>query len=316
MTLSLPSPTASRPAIASSVDDLVGNTPLLRLSFPDVPPSVRLLAKLEMFNPLSSVKDRAALWMLREAERTGDLVPGGTVIEATSGNTGIALAALSAGRGYRCLLVMPDSATAERRNILRAFGADIVLTPHELGLAGTIARALELHRETPGSWLAAQERNPANVAAHYATTGPEIWDACGGDVDVFVCGVGTGGTLTGVARCLKERRDMHVVAVEPAASPVMSEGWAGPHTIAGIGGGMIQPNTDLSVVDEVVTVTDADATGTARALLGTAGIFVGTSSGAAAHASRVVAARQRWAGATVVTLLPDTGERYVSLWTE
>lgn len=301
--------------IASSIADLIGNTPLLRLSYPDVPDSVRVLAKLEMFNPLSSVKDRAALHMILEAERSGALDPaGGTVVEYSSGNTGISLAALCAVRNHRCIILMPDSATEERRAILRVFGAEIVLTPAEEGLLGTIARAEELHRSLPGSWLVDQSKNQANTAAHYGTTGPEIWQDCGGEVDVLVIGVGTGGTLTGIARYLKERRDVHVIAVEPTNSPVLSGGEHSPHKIPGIGGGFIQENTDLGCIDEIVTVSDEDAATATVELVRSAGVFVGVSSGAAAHASRVVARRPEFANATIVTLLPDTGERYLSIW--
>ncbi|GAA3425992.1 PLP-dependent cysteine synthase family protein [Streptosporangium sandarakinum] len=315
MTVSLQPPVATGQAVVSSLEELVGDTPLLRLALPDCPPDVRLLAKLEMLNPLSSVKDRAALRMILEAERSGALPPsGGTVIEASSGNTGISLAALCASRGHRCVIVLPDNATEERRAILRAFGAEIVLSPYQEGLLAAIERGVQLHRSIPGSFLVGQERNPANVAAHYETTGPEIWNACGGSVDVFVCAVGTGGTLTGVARYLKERGDVHVVAVEPAGSPVLSGGERGPHRIPGIGGGFINPVTDVTCIDEVVTVTDGDAIGTARDLARHSGLFAGISSGAAVHAARVLAGRERWAGATIVTILPDSGERYLSIW--
>lgn len=303
-----------KPEIASSVEDLIGNTPLLQLSYPDVPTSVRLLAKLEMFNPLSSVKDRAARHMIREAERSGVLTDGVTVVEATSGNTGISIAALCAVRGYRCVLVMPDNATEERRRILRAFGAELVLTPFEEGLVGTMARAQEVAGSIPGSFYVGQDHNPDNPAAHYATTGPEIWAACGGEVDVFVCGVGTGGTMTGVARYLKERTDVHVVALEPAGSPVLSGGERGPHKIFGIGGGIIQDNTDLGCIDEILLVSDEDAAAATVDLARSSGLFVGVSSGAAAHASRVIARRPEWSEATIVTILPDTGERYLSIW--
>jgi len=296
------------------MDELVGNTPMLRLSFPDLPADTRLLAKLEMFNPLSSVKDRAALGMLRAAERAGVLHPGVTVVEATSGNTGISLAALCAVRGYRCVLVMPDNATDERRRILRAFGAELVLSPHQDGLVGTMARAREVAGAIPGAIYVGQDHNPDNAAAHYAGTGPEIWTATGGAVDVLVCGVGTGGTLTGTARYLKEHTDVHVVAVEPAGSPVLSGGERGPHTIYGIGGGIVQDNTDTTLIDEVLTVTDDAAAATTVTLAKRFGLFAGVSSGAAVHAAHTVAARPEWAGATVVTILPDTGERYLSIW--
>jgi cysteine synthase A len=300
--------------IATSVSDLVGNTPLLRLSFPDVPESVRLLAKLEMFNPLSSVKDRAALNMIREAERDGRLRPGGTVIEYSSGNMGIALAAMCAARGYRYISVMPDNATIERHQMLRAFGAQIVVTDHKGGLVETIERAKAVQRSIPGSWLVDQGVNPHNAATHYVWTGPEIWTALDGGIDVLVCGVGTGGTISGTARYLKERREVHVVAVEPETSASISGGIVDAHRIPGIGPGFVQDNTDLSVIDEVLTVSDADAAATTRELAALNGLLVGISAGAATFASRTVAARQEWAGATIVTILPDTGERYLSFW--
>ncbi|GAB2846204.1 PLP-dependent cysteine synthase family protein [Lentzea nigeriaca] len=304
----------ARPLVVETVEDLVGNTPLMRLSLPGTRPDITVLAKLEMFNPLSSVKDRAALHMLRHAERTGLLPPtGGTVVEASSGNTGISLAALCAARGHRCIIVLPDNATNERQDLLRAFGAEIVFSPFQDGLVAAIAKAQEVHRSLPGSWLAAQDKNPVNVQAHYETTGPEIWRDTGHDVDVLVCAVGTGGTLTGVAHFLKERTDVHVVAVEPAGSPVMSGGERGTHRIPGIGGGFINDVTDMSCIDEILTVTDLAAHATTRELAAR-GLFVGISSGAAVAGTRVIASRDRWAGATVVTILPDSGERYLSIW--
>lgn len=298
------------PRIVSSLEELVGDTPMLQLPAENA----RLLAKLEMFNPLSSVKDRAALNMIRGAERDGRLHSGVTVVEATSGNTGISVAALCAVRGYRCVLVMPDNATEERRRILRAFGAELVLSPHQDGLVGTMARAREVAEEIPGAIYLGQDANPDNPSAHYASTGPEIWAACEGRVDVFVCGVGTGGTLSGVARYLKERTDVHVVAIEPDGSPVLSGGERGTHRIPGIGGGIVQDNTDVDRIDEVLRVTDEQAATTTVALAKELGLFVGVSSGAAVYAARTVAARPEWAGATVVTILPDTGERYLSIW--
>lgn len=298
--------------VVSSLEELVGDTPMLQLSYPDL--SARLLAKLEMFNPLSSVKDRAALHMLRSAERSGVLRDGVTVVEATSGNTGISLAALCAVRGYRCVLVMPDNATEERRRILRAFGAELVLSPFQDGLVGTMARARSVAASIPGSIYLGQEHNPRNPEAHYVGTGPEIWSACAERVDVFVCCVGTGGTLTGVARYLKERAEVHVVAVEPSGSPVLSGGERGPHRIPGIGGGIVQGNTDLGCIDEILQVSDEQAAATTVELAKRFGLFAGVSSGAAVSAARTVAARPEWAGATVVTILPDTGERYLSIW--
>ncbi|MFC8956461.1 MULTISPECIES: PLP-dependent cysteine synthase family protein [Streptomyces] len=298
---------------ARSLEDLVGRTPLLEVPLPGLSGSVRLLAKVEMANPLSSVKDRAALFMVRAAEEAGLLPPtGGTVIECSSGSTGISLAALCARRGHRCIIVMPDNATEERRLLLRELGAEVHLVPAQNGLMAAWAYAEELQRTLPGSWVPHQDRNPANVRAHYETTGPEIWEAARGRVDVLVCGVGTGGTLTGTARYLKERTALHVVAVEPARSAVMSGGEPGPHGIPGIGAGYVSDITDLSLVDQVVAVPDEAAAATAREITRATGLSVGVSSGAAAWASRAVAADPRWVGATVVTVFPDSGERYLS----
>lgn len=303
-----------RAAVARSLEDLVGETPLLQVPLTGVPESVRLLAKMEMFNPLASVKDRAAVFMLREAEESG-LLPatGGTVIECSSGSTGISLAALCLTRGHRCVIVMPDNASQERRLLLRRLGAEIILVPHEDGLLSAWSHAEELQRSTPGSWLPHQDRNPANVRAHYHTTGPELWRATGGKVDVLVCGVGTGGTLVGVARYLKERRAVHTVAVEPSRSAVMSGGEPGPHGVPGIGAGYVSDITDLDLVDEVVAVPDDAAARTTGEVTRATGIPVGISSGAAAWAARTVASRPEWAGATVVTVFPDSGERYLSV---
>lgn len=303
-----------RPSIVSCVEELVGDTPLLRLSLPGVPDGVRLLAKLELFNPTSSVKDRAALNMLAAAERDGRLAPGGTVVEYSSGNTGISLAGLCAGRGHPFVLVMPDNATEERCGLVRAFGGRIVFTPHEGGLPATIEMARQVAASIPGAWLVDQSNNHDNTEAHYARTGPEILRACGGEIGVFVSPVGTGGTLTGVARYLKEHVDVHVVAVEPERSPVLSGGEPGPHGIPGIGPGFIAATTDVGRIDEIVTVSDVDAGSATRQIAARNGVLVGVSSGAAAHAARVVAGRPRWAGATVVVVLPDSGERYLSIW--
>jgi cysteine synthase A len=304
------------PRIADGIEDLVGNTPLLRLPGDDGAPRAQVLAKLESANPLSSIKDRAALWMLRGAEAAGHLTPGsGTVIEATSGNTGIALAAFSAARGYRCVIVLPDSATAERIGLLRALGAEVVLTPRELRYQGAIDRAEELHRATPGSWFPRQHQNPDNVRAHRETTGPEIWADTGGRVDILVCGIGTGGTLSGSAGFLKERNPLlQAVAVEPAGSPVLSLGYAGTHAIPGLNGGFVADTTDRALIDEVLTVTDDEAMETARWLARRAGVLAGVSSGAAVHAALRVARRPENTAKTIVTILPDTGERYLSVW--
>jgi cysteine synthase A len=305
-----------RPRIADGIEDLIGNTPLLRLPAPGAAPATQVLAKLESANPLASVKDRAALRMLREAEAAGDLVPGrSTVIEATSGNTGIALAALSASRGYRCVIVLPDSATTERIGLLEALGAEVVLTPHELRFQGAIDRAEELNAELPDSWFARQHENFANVRAHRETTGPEIWADTAGRVDVLVCGVGTGGTLSGAAGFLKEQNPLiEAVAVEPASSPVLSQGYAGLHAIPGLTGGFVADTTDVGLIDEILTVTDDEAMHTARWLASTVGVLAGVSSGAAVHGALRLARRPENAGRTIVTLLPDTGERYLSIW--
>ena len=301
--------------IAGSLENLIGATPLVSLTLPGLPADVRALAKLEMRNPLSSIKDRTSLFMLRAAETRGDLVPGrGTIVEATSGNTGISLAALAAARGYRCIVVMPDSATRERRQILRALGAEVALTPAADGYTGAIERAAELSAAIPGSWFPRQHENGDNVRAHFETTGPEIWADCEGRIDALVCGVGTSGTLTGVARFLKQQDPhIHVVAVEPEGSPVLSGGSGGPHGIPGLNGGFIAPTTDVSLIDQVVVVSDEEAASAARLLARRQGLLVGISSGAAVSASLRVA-RALTPGATLVTILPDTGERYLSLF--
>ncbi|MGW2047354.1 PLP-dependent cysteine synthase family protein [Streptomyces sp. NPDC001858] len=302
--------------VVGSLDELVGDTPMLRLRLAGLPEDAQVLAKLEAANPLSSVKDRAALFMLRAAEEAGTLRPGGTIIESTSGNTGIALAALAAARGYRCRIVLPDNASRERLLTLRMLGAEVELTDHTRGLAGCVERAEELLAATPGAWYAAQHLNPDNVRAHYETTGPEIWRDTGGRVDYLVCGVGTGGTLTGIARRLREHNpELTVVAVEPAGSPLLSGGEPGPHRIPGLNGGFTSPVTDVTLIDEVIVVADEDAAAATRALAAT-GLLVGVSSGAAAHGCVELARRHDLAGATVVTVFPDTGERYLSWWPE
>ncbi|MEU3455875.1 cysteine synthase A [Micromonospora sp. NPDC006766] len=307
-----------RPRIAESIEDLVGNTPLLRLPVEGSAPGTRVLAKIESANPLASVKDRAALWMLRAAEAAGHLTPGsGTVVEATSGNTGIALAAFAAARGYRCVIVLPDSATTERIHLLEALGAEVVLTPHQLRYQGAIDRAEEIHRDTPGSWYPRQHDNMDNVCAHYDTTGPEIWADTDGQVDALVCGIGTGGTLTGAARYLKQHNPaLRAIAVEPESSPVLSKGYAGTHAIPGLTGGFVAPTTDVTLIDEILTVGDGEAMDTARWLVRRVGVLAGVSSGAAVHAAVRVARRPESAGLTIVTVLPDTGERYLSLWSQ
>ncbi|OKJ48545.1 cysteine synthase [Streptomyces sp. CB02009] len=307
----------ARRRIAAGLEELIGNTPLVRLALPDGSPGTEVLAKIEAANPFASSKDRAALAMLRGAEQRGELVPGGTVVESTSGNTGIALAGLCALRGYRCVVVLPDSATPERIGLLTALGAEIVQTPSADRFAGAIAKAEEIQAATPGSWYVRQHENPDNVQAHYETTGPEIWADTGGRVDVLVAGVGTGGTLTGVGRFLRERNpEVEIVAVEPEGSPVLSRGYAGTHRIPGLNGGFVSPTTDVALIDRVITCSDEAALETARALTREQALFAGLSSGAAVYGAMLLARDPAYAGRTIVTILPDTGERYVSIWNE
>ena len=297
--------------VAHILTDLIGNTPLLALE--RYAPGTRVLAKLESFNPLSSAKDRAALYMIRDAEDRGLLKPGGVIVEPTSGNTGVGLAYIAALRGYRLVLTMPETMSAERRSLLSALGAELVLTPGDQGMSGAIRRAQELLETLPGAWMPGQFDNPANARAHYETTGPEIWRDTDGTVDVLVAGVGSGGTLTGAGRYLKERNpQIKLVAVEPAESPVLSGGPAGPHKIQGIGAGFVPQVLDRSLVDEVLTIPGAEAMEAVRALARTEGLLVGISSGAAARAAALLAARPEYAGRTIVTVFPDTGERYLS----
>ena len=298
-------------SIAHSLTDLIGNTPLLSLE--RFAPGGHVLAKLECFNPLSSAKDRAALFMIRDAEERGLLAPGGVIVEPTSGNTGVGLAYIAALRGYRLVLTMPETMSAERRSLLSALGAELVLTPGDQGMSGAIRRAQELLETLPGAWMPGQFDNPANARAHYETTGPEIWRDTDGTVDVLVAGVGSGGTLTGAGRYLKERDPrIQLVAVEPAESPVLSGGQAGPHKIQGIGAGFVPQVLDRSLVDEVLTIPGDEAMEAVRALARTEGLLVGISSGAAARAAALLAARPEYAGRTIVTVFPDTGERYLS----
>ena len=302
-------------AIYTSVDQLIGHTPLLELSNieRDQDLKARVLVKLEYFNPGGSVKDRVAKSILDDAERRGLLGPDTVVIEPTSGNTGIGLAALCAARGIRLIITMPETMSVERRKLMEGYGAELVLTPGAEGMKGAIAKADELHAQIPDSIIAGQFTNPANPAAHRATTGPEIWDDTDGAVDVFVAGVGTGGTLTGVGAYLKEKKpSVKVVAVEPASSPVLSEGHGGAHKIQGIGAGFVPQVLDTHVYDEVVDVRDDDAFAAARLLAHKEGVLVGISSGAALWAALELAKRPENAGKTVVALLPDTGERYIS----
>ncbi len=298
-----------------SVSQLIGSTPLLELTNIQRRDglSCRILAKLECQNPAGSVKDRVALAMILDAEDRGLLGPGSMIIEPTSGNTGIGLCALAAARGYRCTIVMPDSMSIERRQLMEAYGAQVVLTPCALGMAGAMEAAAALAAQTPGSFLAGQFENPANPEAHYRTTGPEILRDTGGRVDIFVAGIGTGGAVSGVGRYLKERLPaVRIVGVEPAESPILSGGAAGKHGIQGIGAGFVPKTLDRAVLDRIVTVRTEDAFRTGRRMGREEGILVGISSGAALHAALALAKEPENAGKTVVVLLPDGGERYLS----
>ena len=301
--------------IYTSVDQLIGHTPLLELTHieKEYNLSARLIAKVESFNPAGSVKDRVALSMIETAEAEGKLSPGSVIIEPTSGNTGIGLCAVAAVRGYRAIIVMPDTMSVERQMLMKAYGAELILTDGAGGMAAAIAKADELAAEIPNAIVAGQFVNPANPAAHEATTGPEIWADTDGEVDIFVCGVGTGGTITGTGRYLKAQKpDLKVIGMEPAGSAVLSGGRAGPHGLQGIGAGFVPEVLDVSVMDEVVTVTEEEAYAAGRLLARREGILAGISSGAALHAAIDVAARPENAGKTVVVLLPDTGDRYLS----
>ena len=301
--------------IYTSAEQLIGRTPLLELTHIEAAEGLQalVLAKLEAFNPGGSVKDRVARAMLDEAEAAGKLKPGSVIIEPTSGNTGIGLAMMAAARGYRAVIVMPETMSIERRLLLKAYGAELVLTPGSQGMQGAIDKAEELAAQTPGSFVAGQFVNPANPAAHEATTGPEIWQDTDGQVDIFVAGAGTGGTVTGVGRYLKAQNPaVQVVAVEPAGSPVLGGGKAGPHGLQGIGAGFVPAVLDTTVYDEVLPVTEADAYAAGRLLGRKEGVLAGISSGAALWAALQVAKRPQNAGKTIVVLLPDTGDRYLS----
>ena len=307
--------------IYHSIDALVGNTPLLQLERYGAYRKLNatILAKLECCNIAGSAKDRVALEMLQQAEESGALQQGGTIIEPTSGNTGIGLAAMAVSRGYRVILTMPASMSEERKTLLRAYGAELVLTDAEGGMSAAIEKAEELHRTIPNSFLAGQFENPANPAAHYKTTGPEIWRDSDGLVDIFVAGVGTGGTISGVARYLKEKNpNIRIVAVEPAASPLLSGGKAGPHGLQGIGANFVPKNYDASLVDEIIPITETEAYNAARLLARTEGVLTGITSGAALRAADMLAQRPENHGKTIVALLPDDGGRYLStdLWKE
>ena len=297
-----------------NIAEMIGKTPLLKAhnfaaAYAD---GAHLFCKLECFNPAGSAKDRVALFMLDDAEKRGLIKDGATVIEPTSGNTGIGLAALCARRGYRLILTMPDSMSAERRALLAAYGAEIVLTDGALGMQGAVTKAKELASEIEGSFIPSQFDNPANPNAHYTTTGPEIWEDCNGKIDAFVAGVGTGGTLSGVGRYLKEQNpNCRIVAVEPETSPLLSKGYAGKHGLQGIGANFVPDNLDRTVIDDILTVSDEDAYCAARAFATTEGLLVGITSGAALHAARELA-KQMPKDARIAVLLPDTGERYLS----
>jgi len=301
--------------IYGSVDELIGGTPLLELKNYEKLHGLEatIAAKLEFLNPAGSAKDRVAKYMLDDAEARGLLKPGATIIEPTSGNTGIGLCAVAAARGYRAVIVMPDSMSKERITLMKAYGAEVVLTPGALGMKGCIDKAEELKAAAPGSFIPGQFVNPANPAAHFATTGPEIWRDTDGKVDIFVASVGTGGTVTGTGRYLKSMNpNVRVAAVEPASSPLLSGGKAGPHKIQGIGANFIPEVLDRSVYDEVVTVTDEDAYAAGRELGRAEGVLVGISSGAVVHAAAELARRPEARGKLIVALLPDTGDRYLS----
>ena len=301
--------------IYTSADQLIGRTPLLQLTNMEKQENLpaKVLAKLEYFNPAGSAKDRVALSMIQDAEARGILQAGSTIIEPTSGNTGIGLACVAAARGYRTIIVMPDSMSAERQMLMGAYGAELVLTPGALGMSGAIAKTEELAKEIPGSFIPDQFGNPANSKAHYETTGPEIWADTDGNVDIFVAGVGTGGTITGVGRFLKEKNpNVRIVAVEPYDSPLLSGGKAGPHGLQGIGANFVPAVLDTTIYDRIIPVTTAQAYEAARCMGKTEGILVGISSGAALHAALELAKEPENAGKTIVVLLPDTGDRYLS----
>lgn len=302
-------------AIYKSALDLVGNTPLLEVTHfeKDNNLEAAVLVKLEYFNPAGSVKDRIAKAIIEDAEKTGKLKPDSVIIEPTSGNTGIGLASVAAAKGYRLIITMPETMSVERRNLMKAYGAELVLTDGAKGMKGAIAKANELAEEIPNSFIAGQFTNPVNPATHKATTGPEIWNDTEGKVDIFIAGVGTGGTLSGVGEYLKSKNpDVKIVAVEPATSPVLSKGTAGPHKIQGIGAGFVPDTLNTKIYDEIITVENEDAFATGKAFPKQEGVLVGISSGAALWAAKELAKRPENKGKTIVALLPDTGDRYLS----
>lgn len=301
--------------IYESALELIGKTPLVEAKHIETEEKLeaRLLIKIEYFNPSGSVKDRAALWMVEDAEKQGLLKEGSTIIEPTSGNTGIGLAAIAAVKGYKIILTMPETMSVERRNILKAYGAEIVLTEGKKGMAGAIEKAQELAQEIPGSFIPGQFENRANAMSHIESTGPEIWEDTDGEVDIFVAGIGTGGTITGVGEYLKSKNpDIQIVGVEPAASPVLSGGTAGPHGIQGIGAGFVPKVLNTEVYDEVIKVENEQAYAASRSLTKAEGILTGISSGASLHAALLLAKRPENKGKTIVALLPDSGDRYYS----
>ncbi|MDD7403464.1 MAG: cysteine synthase A [Butyribacter sp.] len=301
--------------IYKSVTELIGKTPLLEVKNfeKQVDAKATILAKLEYFNPAGSVKDRIAFAMIEEAEKTGKLKEGSVIIEPTSGNTGIGLASIAAAKGYRIILTMPETMSVERRNLLKAYGAELVLTDGAKGMKGAIAKANELAEELPNSFIPSQFENPVNPATHKKTTAPEIWEDTEGNVDIFVAGVGTGGTVTGIGEYLKEKNpNIKIVAVEPATSPVLSQGTAGSHKIQGIGAGFVPDVLNTEIYDEIIPIENEDAFAAGKAFAKAEGVLVGISSGAALHAAEILSKREENAGKTIVVLLPDTGDRYLS----
>ena len=299
--------------IVNSATELIGQTPILKLNNYAKNSNATILAKLELFNPAGSVKDRIALKMIDDAEKAGILKPGATIIEPTSGNTGIGLASVAASRGYKAILTLPDTMSVERRTLLKAYGAEIVLTEGAKGMTGSIQKAEELKNQIPGSIILGQFVNPSNIAAHFESTGPEIWEQTDGKVDIFVAGVGTGGTISGTGRYLKSKNpDVKVIAVEPATSPVLSKGTAGAHKIQGIGAGFVPEILDTKIYDEVIAIQNEDAFAEGKIFAQTEGVLVGISSGAALKAAKILAQRPENKGKVIVALLPDNGDRYLS----